>query len=94
MKFVEVLRTESYRMRSSARYKGDYVQGRVLRIGDKRFESSRVFWADGTVTVYVTPYGKTNRLHEWEGRPTPLVCGHVPSYGCDCDTIAAESESA
>lgn len=93
MAFVEVLRSESYRMRSSATYKGDTVEGRTLRIGDKRFESARIFWADGTVTVSVTPYGQTTQLHFWEGRPDPLPCGHVPSYGCDCAMIAAEAAS-
>lgn len=93
MAFVEVLATETYRMRTSATYKGDYVENRTLRVGEKRFESSRVFWANGMVTVSVTPYGQTTQLHFWEGRPAPLVCGHVPSYGCDCDTIAAEADS-
>lgn len=91
MAFVEVVRTEAYRMRSSAVYRGDLVQSRELLIGGKRFESSRVFWGDGSVTVSITPYGKTTRLHEWQGRPVPLECGHVPSYGCDCDTVAAEA---
>ena len=76
MAFVEVLSIESYRMASSAEYAGDYVESRVLRIGDKRFESSRIRWADGAVTVYITPYNSTERLHEWQTKI-------VSRYGAD-----------
>ena len=91
MTFVERTMIQTFRMRKSPSYPGDYVEHHELLIGGKRFESSRVFWGNGDVTVSITPYGKTNRLHEWHGRPPRLACGHVKSYGCDCDTIAAEA---
>lgn len=87
---AELIRTESYRMRTSPSYKGDYVERRVRLINGRKFEFARIFWGNGDVTVSASLYGRTDFLHHFEGCPEPLVCGHVPSYGCDCDTITAE----
>jgi hypothetical protein len=62
---------EAYRMRSVAGpngYRGDYVEHHTRVINGKRFEFARIAWGDGGVTVYVTPYNRTNRLHEWSSR--------------------------
>jgi hypothetical protein len=84
---------ETYRMRSSAEYQGDYVESHARWINGRKFDFTRIFWGDGTVSVSATPYGRTDILHHRSGRPEPLTCGHVPSYGCDCDTITAEASA-
>lgn len=84
---------ETYRMRKSPTYKGDYVETHTRMINGKPFDFSRVFWGDGTVSVCARIGGQVTEVKYWEGAPDPLVCGHVPSYGCDCDTVAAESAS-
>jgi hypothetical protein len=91
--FAPLVRSETYRMRTSSAYKGDYVESRVREIRGRWYEFTRVFWASGAVTVMATPYGRTTRLHEFHGTPVPLSCGHVPSYGCDCDTVAVEADA-
>lgn len=91
MAFAAVVERETYRIRKSSAYKGDVVERRVREIGGRRVEFTRIFWGYGAVTVSACPAGRTDFLHYWEGHPVPLVCGHAPSYGCDCDTVAAEA---
>lgn len=54
-----------FRMRSSPSYPGDWVERRTFTAGGKRFESSRISWGDGTVTVKVYEYGTTNVVRYW-----------------------------
>lgn len=65
MAFVEVVREEAYRMRSSATYRGDYVQHRELLIGGKRFEFTRITWGDDSVTVRAYVAGQAAPFREW-----------------------------
>lgn len=55
-----------YRMRSvPGGYPGDWVEHRTFTAGGKSFESSRISWGDGTVTVKVYEAGTTNVVRHW-----------------------------
>lgn len=65
MTFVQLIRTESYRMRKSAQYPGDYVERRTRLVGGKRFEFSRITWGDGSVTVRAYAGDSAEPFREW-----------------------------
>ena len=73
---------ESYGMRGTRTRPSDLVERHVRLINGSRYEFSRIRWADGSVTVKVTPYNRTNILHRWDWQAdgTPFV---VSPYGLD-----------
>ena len=56
---------EKYGMRGHANRRSDVVTHWSRRINGKRFDFSRVVWAEGGRTVRVFQGGTTNVLHEW-----------------------------
>lgn len=71
--FAPVMREESYSRRTSATYPGDCIERRVRVINGRWYDFVRVVWGTGLVTVSVTPYGRTTRLHFFEGVPRGAV---------------------
>jgi hypothetical protein len=58
---------EEYRMRGSARYKGDLVHHHTRRIGSTEYDFSRVEWGNGEVSVTVWLAGTTVAVHKFDG---------------------------
>jgi hypothetical protein len=58
---------DEYRMRSSARYKGDRVHHHNRQIGSREYEFSRVEWGNGEVSLTVWLAGTTVAVHKWDG---------------------------
>lgn len=73
---------KSYGMRGTRTRPSDLVDCHVRSINGKRFDFSRIRWADGSVTVKVTPFNQTNVLHRWDWREdgTPVI---VSPYGAE-----------
>ncbi|MET8111203.1 hypothetical protein [Streptomyces prasinus] len=58
---------EEYRMRSSARYRGDLVHHHTREIGRRKYDFSRIEWGNGDVTVTAWIAGTTIAVHAWDG---------------------------
>lgn len=65
MAFATLIDSESYRIRSSPTYKGDRVERRYWLINGKRFESTRITWGDGSVTVRMYFGASAEPFREW-----------------------------
>jgi hypothetical protein len=78
MAFTTLVSRETYRMRSSAQYKGDLVERRTREINGKLFEFTRVTWGDGSITVRAyqgtsaVPFREVTRCGGWWTDPEYL----------------------
>lgn len=85
---MERTHTDSYRIRSSTTYPGDYIQLRTWEFNGRAYDFTRCQWGDGSSTIRVYRGGTTVLIREW------TQCGMWtdPGYlGLDDDTQGERS---